>query len=102
MEGRAQRAWPVSTSTQQDQLRAAIVQQGRILQQQGPKRTRHASRAQQMLTHLLEAQRWELAGATRATQGPMETRAHRAWQDGSRRQRDQPHVVHVPQARIQH
>ena len=86
MEGRAQRAWPESTRPQQDQLCAAIVLQGRILhlQHQGPSRIRHASRAQQMLMHLQGAHRLQLAGATQATQGPMEARAHSALQERTR------------------
>jgi hypothetical protein len=98
MEGRAQRAWPESTRTQQDQLRAAIVREGRILQQVGPIRVRHASCAQQMLVQLrLEAQRWQLAGATRATLGSLEARAQRAWLEHTRTQRDQLRASTVQQ-----
>ena len=101
MEGRAQRARPVSTRSQQDRVCAAIVLQGRILQQQGPSRIRHASRAQQMLMHLQGAQFRELAGATQATLVSMENHAQRAGQERTRRQRDQPHAACVTQARIQ-
>jgi hypothetical protein len=95
MEGRAQGARPESTRPQQDQLYAAIVGQGRILQQQGPSRLRHASRAQQMLMHLQGAHRLQLAGAMQATQGLMEARAQRARQDRTRRQQDQSRAAAV-------
>ena len=45
--------------------------------------------------------RTQSALAMRATGGLPEARAKRAVQESTRRQRDQPHAAHVPQASIQ-
>jgi hypothetical protein len=84
MDKIAQRAWPESTRTPREQVCAAIVRHRHILQQSGPHQFRHASRAQIMLTQMSRAQSWQLAGATRGTQGPMEARAHRVLQERTR------------------
>jgi hypothetical protein len=45
----------------------------------------------------LEAQRWQLAGATRATQGPMEAHVQRARLESTRTQREQFRAATVHQ-----
>jgi hypothetical protein len=47
------------------------------------------------LMHLQGAHRLQLAGATQATQGPMEARAYRACQESIRRRWDQPRAAAV-------
>ena len=84
MDKRARRAAQERTRTPWEQVRVAIVWQANILQQSGPHRIRHASRAQRMLSQMGRAQRWKLAGATRGTQGPLEARVQRALQEGTR------------------
>jgi len=99
-ERRAQRASKESTRTQRDQLRAAIVRQGHILQHQGANGIRHASRARYILMHRQGAHRWQLALAKQATR-TLTARAHRAWQEHTRRLRDLTIAAYAAETRIQ-
>ena len=95
-----QLAWPESTRTQWDQLRAAIVRQGHILRHQRAYRARHACRAGYILMHRMEAHRQKLARAKQATR-TVTARAHRAWQEHTRRLRDLAIADIAAQNRIQ-
>ena len=103
MEDRgAHRAAQESTRTQRDQLRAAIVRQGHILQHQGANGIRHASRARYILFHRQGAHCWQLALAKQATRTLTAcARAHRAWQEHTRRLRDLTIAPYAAQTRIQ-
>ena len=95
---RAHSAWQEHTRRLRDLAIAAFAAQNRI-QQVGH---RHASLVRHTPDRItILHRRTQSALAIRATRGLTEATAQRAWQEGTRSQREQLHASHVPQARIQ-